>query len=117
MTSDHARINGWLLLIDPLFQDQLSSLENSVRLLKDRHPDTFQTKAQTKRLLAIRKLITVVIPADPNGIQFKLGNTLGSENRHWFRAKFLQQYRLFFRFDSKSKIIIYCWVASAEQLD
>ena len=27
-----------------------------------------------------------------------------------YRAKFFQQYRLFFRFDAKSKLIIYAWV-------
>jgi toxin YhaV len=35
---------------------------------------------------------------------------LGDEHKHWFRAKFFQQYRLFFRFDSESKIIVYAWV-------
>lgn len=116
MASDLERINGWLLLADPLFIDQLATLENQVRALKQKHPDSFQTKAPTKRLLAIRKLIKEVIPSDPNGLQFKLGNTLGPENRHWFRAKFLQQYRLFFRFDSKSKIIIFCWVNDDQSL-
>ena len=110
MTSDLARANGWLLLADPLFIDQVSELENQVRKLKEKFPETFESKNATKRLRAITKLITEVIPDDPNGLQFKLGNALGSENRHWFRAKFFQQYRLFFRFDSKSKIIVYCWV-------
>jgi toxin YhaV len=35
---------------------------------------------------------------------------LGDDHKHWFRAKFFQQYRLFFRFDSASKIIVYAWV-------
>jgi toxin YhaV len=116
MTSELARANGWLLLADPLFIDQVSLLENQVRKLKLKLPDTFESKNATKRLQAITKLITEVIPADPNGLQLKLGNTLGSKNRHWFRAKFFQQYRLFFRFDSKSKIIIYCWVNDQNSL-
>ena len=37
-------------------------------------------------------------------------STLGDENKHWFRAKFFQQYRLFFRFYTESKIIVYAWV-------
>ncbi|EQD72368.1 hypothetical protein B1A_05484, partial [mine drainage metagenome] len=35
---------------------------------------------------------------------------LGDEHRHWFRAKFFQQYRLFFRYHQPSKIIVYAWV-------
>ncbi|WP_370317525.1 type II toxin-antitoxin system YhaV family toxin, partial [Pseudoalteromonas sp.] len=30
--------------------------------------------------------------------------------KHWFRAKFFQQYRLFFRYHLGSKIIVYAWV-------
>ena len=41
---------------------------------------------------------------------FKLGKTLGDGNTHWYRAKFYQQYRLFFRFNSRAKIIVYAWV-------
>jgi toxin YhaV len=41
---------------------------------------------------------------------YRLGDTLGDGNSHWIRAKFYQQYRLFYRFDSRAKIIIYAWV-------
>lgn len=39
-----------------------------------------------------------------------MGNTIGPEHRAWKRARFLQQFRLFFRYDTKSRIIIYGWV-------
>jgi toxin YhaV len=42
--------------------------------------------------------------------EYRQGATLGDEHRHWFRAKFFQQYRLFFRFHVESKIIVYAWV-------
>jgi toxin YhaV len=35
---------------------------------------------------------------------------LGDEYKHWFRAKFFQQYRLFFRYHQQGKIIVYAWV-------
>lgn len=38
------------------------------------------------------------------------GSTLGNEYRHWRRAKFFQQYRLFSRFHSQSKVIVLGWV-------
>ena len=41
---------------------------------------------------------------------YRQGNTLGSEHRHWFRAKLFGRFRLFFRYDSRSRIIVYAWV-------
>ena len=41
---------------------------------------------------------------------YRQGATLGDDRKHWFRAKFFQQYRLFFRFHQTSKIIVYAWV-------
>jgi toxin YhaV len=42
--------------------------------------------------------------------EYRQGSTLGSENRHWHRAKYSQQYRLFFRFHNRSKVIVLGWV-------
>ena len=50
------------------------------------------------------------IPSDPADPKFRQGNTLGDEHRHWFVANFFQQYRLFFRFNAESRIIIFAWV-------
>ena len=38
------------------------------------------------------------------------GGTLGDDRKHWFRAKFFQQYRLFFRYHAGVKMIVYAWV-------
>ena len=50
-----------------------------------------------------------MIPRDPTLSDYRQGSTLGDDHKHWFRARFFQQYRLFFRFDSASKIIVYSW--------
>ncbi|KXV79940.1 toxin, partial [Acetobacter malorum] len=37
--------------------------------------------------------------------------TLGKAHKHWFRAKFGNgRFRLFFRYDSATKVIIFAWV-------
>jgi toxin YhaV len=64
----------------------------------------------TKRLAAIIKLAFEVIPQDPTRPEHRQGVALGDEYKHWFRAKFFQQYRLFFRYHRESRIIIYAWV-------
>jgi toxin YhaV len=50
------------------------------------------------------------IPRDPTAAEFRQGDTLGPKYKHWFRAKFFMQYRLFLRFHVKSKVIALGWV-------
>ena len=103
-------INGWTLFAHPLFLEQTESLIKQVEKLQQKAPDNYKKKNVTKRLAAIEKLAFEVIPQDPTSLEYRQGNTLGSEHKHWFRAKFFQQYRLFFRFHLASKIIVYAWV-------
>ena len=41
---------------------------------------------------------------------------MGSAFKHWRRAKIGRRFRLFFRYDSTSKIIIYAWVNDEQSL-
>lgn len=101
---------GWSIYAHPVFLDQLEALIDEVESRKQRQPESWRKKNCTKRLAAIFKLVGEVIPNDPTAPQFRQGDTLGADRKHWFRAKFFQQYRLFFRFDSASKIIVLAWV-------
>jgi toxin YhaV len=103
-------VNEWTIFGHPLFLDQLEALTRQVEILKQRDPGSFGKKNATKRLAAIAKLAFEVIPQDPTRLEYRQGNTLGDEYKHWFRAKFFQQYRLFFRYHATSKIIVYAWV-------
>jgi toxin YhaV len=103
-------VNGWTLFAHPLFLGQLAELVDKVTALKAAIPDVYLSKNATKRLSAINKLVFEEIPSDPTDPKYRQGNTLGNEHRHWFRAKFFQQYRLFFRFHAQSRVIVYAWV-------
>ena len=103
-------INGWTIYLHPLIIDELDTLISKVETLKEKDPDKYTSKNVTKRLAAIAKLIFDVIPQDLTKPEYRQGDTLGNDHKHWFRAKFFQQYRLFFRFDSTSKIIVFVWV-------
>lgn len=107
-------INGWALFAHPMFLKQLDALVGEVELLRAKYPADYHTKNAAKRLVAIRRLTSEVIPADPEKAEYRQGETLGRERKHWFRAKFFQQYRLFFRYNRNAKIIVYGWVNDTE---
>jgi len=110
------QVNGWTLFAHPLFLDQLDLLMRKVEQLRCKHPAQYQTRHATKRLAAIRKLIFEVIPQDPLRAEFRQGKTLGEQHKHWFRAKFFQQFRLFYRCHAASNVIVYAWVNDTKTL-
>jgi toxin YhaV len=103
-------INGWNLFAHPLFLEQFEELVTQVEHLRRRDPKNYKKKNTTKRLAAIAKLAFEVIPQDPTRSEYRQGTALGDDYKHWFRAKFFQQYRLFFRYHQESKIILLAWV-------
>lgn len=104
------QVNGWRLFQHPLFEVQLKRLVQTVAQLAATAPDSYKEHPSTKLLATIHRYVTEIIPRDPNAPEFRQGNTLGPDNRHWFRAKFHERFRLFFRFSSKDKVIVYAWV-------
>jgi len=88
----------------------MESLGHQVEKHRKKHPKDYQQKNASKRLRAILDLAFELIPQDPARPEYRQGSALGPEYRHWFRAKFFQQYRLFFRYHQASKIIVYAWV-------
>lgn len=102
--------HGWAIYAHPLFLDQIEALIGQVEALRQKDPVGFVSKNATKRLAAIAKLAFEVIPQDPTRAEYRQGNTLGDEHKHWSRAKFFQQYRLFFRYHAEAKVIVYAWV-------
>lgn len=109
-------VNGWTLFAHPIFLDQLGALTAQVEGLKRKNPVGYAKKNATKRLAAIAKLAFEVIPQDPARQEYRQGHTLGDEHKHWFRAKFFQQYRLFFRFHAQAMVIVFAWVNDEDTL-
>lgn len=103
-------VNGWTVFAHPLFVAQLQALTDQLPVILAKHPQAYTRKNATKHMAAIRQLAFEVIPQDPTRPGYRLGNTLGDAHRHWFRVKFFQQYRLFFRFHAASSIIVLAWV-------
>jgi toxin YhaV len=102
--------HGWTVFAHPLFLAQLQSLILQVEERQRKDPANYRKKNANKRLTAMAKLAFEVIPQDPSRPEYRQGQTLGGNFKHWFRAKFLGQYRLFFRFHAASKMIVFAWV-------
>jgi toxin YhaV len=103
-------VNGWRIHADPLFEQRYRRMVEQVDALAANDPIGYREQPLAKLLTIIQRLIFETIPRDPNAPEFRQGNTLGPQNRHWFRAKFNQRYRLFYRFSTNLKVIIYVWV-------
>lgn len=88
-------MNGWTIFAHPLFLGQVETLAKQVEALKEKDPAGFVKRNASKQLAAINKLAFEVIPQDPSRTEYRQGGTLGDERKHWYRAKFFQQYRLF----------------------
>ncbi|MDN2698193.1 type II toxin-antitoxin system YhaV family toxin [Janthinobacterium sp. SUN073] len=103
-------IHGWTVFVHPLFLAQIEALVLQVESLKQKDPVGYVKKNASKRLAAIAKLAFDVIPQDPTRPEYRQGGTLGNAHKHWFRAKFFQQYRLFFRYHAAAKVLVFAWV-------
>ena len=103
-------VHGWTVFAHPLFTTQVEALVQQVEALREKDPTGYIKKNVTKRLAAIARLAFDVIPQDPTRAEYRQGGTQGDDRKHWFRAKFFQQYRLYFRYHAGAKVIVYAWV-------
>jgi len=112
VSDDIVEINGWTIFAHPLFLDQLEAMIEAVEKARKKDPTKYKKKQRAKLLAAVLKVAFEDIPGDPARDVYRQGSTLGEHYKHWFRAKFLQQFRLFFRYQQSAdaKIIVLAWV-------
>jgi len=103
-------VNGRTILVHPLFLEQVAALVREAQRARSKDPSGYRNRNAAKRLAAVLKLAFDAIPRDPTSRTYLQGGTLGAQHKHWLRAKFFQQYRLFFRCDRGSRVIVYGWV-------
>lgn len=116
-------VNEWTLLFHAHLLDQLDRLTAATTRDERRRAEDAENRrgtpatANLKVLAALHQLMFEEIPQDPKRADYRQGATLGSGRAHWFRAKFgAGRFRLFFRFRSDVKIIVYVWVNDEETL-
>lgn len=88
--------HGWTLLFHECVIEQLRKLQAAAEKAEQSDPQGFEGNANVKLFRALSQLIVDVVPSDPARDEFRQGNTLGAEFRHWRRAKVGRRFRLFF---------------------
>lgn len=99
---------GWTLLFHECVVEQLQKLHAAVQRAEQNDAEGCESNANVKLFRALSQLMLETVPGDPGRDEYRQGNTLGPAHRHWRRAKIGR--RLFFRYDSKAKVIVYAWV-------
>jgi toxin YhaV len=102
--------HGWHLLFHDCLIEKLRELEAAVQRAKTQDPRGFESNANVRLFNALAQLMLETVSSGPDREEYRQGNTLGAEFRHWRRAKIGRHFRLFFRFDSRSRVIIFAWV-------
>ena len=102
--------HGWTLLFHDCVIEQLRKLHVAALRAQAKDPEGFESNANVKLFRALSQLMLDGVPGDPSRDEYRQGNTLGAAHRHWRRAKIGRRFRLFFRYDSRARIIVYAWV-------
>ncbi len=111
--------NGRSLYYYRSFKAALDELEAVVSKLAANDPAGYKTHPKTKLLASVYRAITVLVPANPDAPDFRLGKILGSDNTNWRRVKkgMPDRYRLFSRFASSPvNVIVYVWFNDEDTL-
>ncbi|MCL2894235.1 type II toxin-antitoxin system YhaV family toxin [Brenneria tiliae] len=108
--------HGWTLLFHDCVIEQLRKLHAAAQRTEQNDPTGFASNANVKLFRALSQLMLEVVPGDPSCDEYRQGNTLGPDYRHWRRAKIGRRFQLFFRYDSKAKVIVYAWVNDEQTL-
>lgn len=108
--------HGWTLLFHDGVVEQLGKLHAAAQRAQRNDPRGFDGIANVKLFRALSQLIMDVVPSDPARDELRQGNTLGPAYRHWRRARIGRRFRLFFRYDSQAKLIVYAWVNDEQTL-
>lgn len=108
--------HGWTLLFHDCVIEQLQQLHTAAQRAEIKDPKGYADNANVKLLRALSHLMLDVVPRDPANDLYRQGNTLGTDYRHWRRAKIGRRFRLFFRYDAKAKVIVFAWVNDEQTL-
>lgn len=112
--------HGWQIWFGELFDARWRALRENVRRLKaELEAGDFAAHPEVKRFAALVQIVHETVPRDPEHPDFRLGKTLGDRFTGWRRVKrhgLPDRMRLFFKFSSTHKVIVFVWLNDADTL-
>ncbi|MHB8686095.1 MAG: type II toxin-antitoxin system YhaV family toxin [Candidatus Dormibacteraceae bacterium] len=98
--------NGWTIVFGARFEERYRKLVDRVEKLNQSLPrKKYEGHPEVKLLAAVHRLVTSLIPADPNTRDFLLEDEL-SKFRRVKKHGLPERFRLFYTFSSVQRVII-----------
>lgn len=112
--------HGWQIWFGELFDTRWRALRVRVKQLKaDLGDSDFASHPDVKLFAALVHIVHEMVPRAPEHPDFRLGKTLGDRFTGWRRVKrrgLPDRMRLFFKFSSAHKVIVFVWLNDADTL-
>ncbi len=112
--------HGWQIWFGELFDARWRALRDRVRCLKlELDQNDFAVHPEVKLFAALVHIVHETVPRDPEHSDFRLGKTLGDRFTSWRRGKrhgLPDRMRLFFKFSSSHKVVVFVWLNDADTL-
>lgn len=102
--------HGWTLLFHDRVVGQLAKLQAAAEVEAKNEQPTGGSNANGKLLEALSRLMLDRVPSEPGRPEYRQGSAMEQAHAHWRQASIGRRFVLFFRYDSKAKVIIYAWV-------
>lgn len=101
---------GWTLLLHDCVSTQLQRLHAAPERAKQQDPLGADTNPNVRLFAAHAKLIFDAVPSEPNRDEYRQGSTMVLVFRHWATCQGRPPCYEVFRFDWKSRIIVFALV-------
>jgi len=110
--------NGWGVYYTDVLEKILDDLIAAVSRQKEKDPIGYLNNKKTKHLHNIFTAMVENVPQAPEDKIFLLGKSLGKNRKAWRRVKkgIQDRHRLFFRYSSDDKAIVYAWLNDEKTL-
>lgn len=106
--------HGWELWFGELFAARWVSQRKLVKQLKAKLKQSdFEAHPEVKLFAALVNIVHDVVPRNPDEPEFRLGATLGPKYSSWRRVKghgLAPRMRLFFKYSSARRVIVFAWL-------
>jgi toxin YhaV len=109
-------VHGWQILVWTDFRERWDVLRRIVEKLRADDPAGYVHHPAAKFLKTLRDIVLDEVPRNPASPEYLQGNTLGPAYRAWRRVSFHGRFRLYFRFSTRHRIIVYAWLNDEDTL-